>query len=188
MSTRQDTKTTNNGTSVDTPTDLKPSSARQTTAGRFFEMMCVLCCAASTVLLVLGFKNPFYWIGIPGSLVIALLTYKLAIRTAVNEVTRQDQLEAKVTYKVNTGRLRTLELVGVPADVIRALESVVNESPVTAEEFLGKLTRESDCSLSRERMKQWQRTILKYTRVDDLPAVAPASNGSQAPVNARAKN
>lgn len=181
-------KAPSNGTNVNTLTDLKPPLVGQTNLGRLFEMLCVMFCALSVVLLVVDFKNPLNWIVALYSLVIALLFFKLAVRTAVKEVTRQNAEQATLRYKVNGRRLSTLESVGVPADVRSALRGLLNESPLTADEFLSKATLNPDGGLSWERMKQWRETILTYTRVDGMPAVAPSANGSQSQGKAAATN
>ena len=184
MSTPQEAKAQSNGTNVNTLTELKPPLVGQTTLGRFLEMFSVLFCAASVVLLVVDFKNPLYWIVALYLLVNALLFFKLAVRNAVKEVTKQNEEQAKLRYKVNGRRLTTLESVGVPADVRSALRGLMNESPLTAEEFLAKATLNPDGGLSVERMKQWRETILTYTRIDSTPAVTPGANGSQSQAKA----
>lgn len=178
MSTPQQAKAQSNGTNVNPLTELKPPLVGQTNLGRFFEMSSVLFCAASVVLLVVDFKNPLYWILAVYLLVNAVLFFKLAVRKAVKEVTKQNEEQSKLRYKVNGRRLTTLESVGVPADVRSALRGLINESPMTAEEFLAKATLNPDGGLSLERIKQWRETILTYTRVDGMPGVAPSINGS----------
>ena len=80
---------------------------------------------------------------------------------------------------MNGRRLTTLESVGVPADVRSALRGLINESPLTADEFLARATLNPDGGLSVERMKQWRETILTYTRVDGMPDVSQSANVSQ---------
>lgn len=178
MSTPQQAKAQSNGTTVNTLTELKPPLVGQTNLGRFFEMLSVLFFAASVVLLVVGYENPLYWLLALYLLVNAFLFFKLAVRNAVNEVAKQNEQQAKLRYKVNGRRLTTLESVGVPADVRSALRGLINESPMTAEELLAKATLNPDGGLSLERMKQWRETILTYTRIDGMPAIAPSANGS----------
>lgn len=74
--------------------------------------------------------------------------------------------ESKTTYRVTKGRLRTLEEVGVPRDVLDALATLIEHGPMRKDDLLRGLARDPTTDLGWERASEFAEKILKYTKHD----------------------
>lgn len=159
--------------------------ARFTNLGRFYEILAITSAVGILVVYGLNFSG---WLLALAVIVLAILSagaYMLAIRYAVTarrvqgllEKARAAEESARTSlwkYKITYGRLRTLKEAGVPEDVTVALEPFVNQEPLLKKQFLDTLALK--CDLSWERINEFTDTVLKYTKVDSHPDVAPEPN------------
>jgi len=147
------------------------SPTRKTSLGRLCEILAVVFFVSCLFVYGLGIHGVWAAIVILGLLGLSGVTYRSAIKYAVearraeNVLAAADRDRAAATsYKVTSARLRTLEETGVPRDVTSALAELREQPPLNEEQFLNKLATDPATDLGWERTHEFKDKILKYTK------------------------
>ena len=155
----------------DTPPPVKP-----TIRGRIFETVAAAFFAGCFV--VFGW-NLERWLYVVFLIILffalALGFRRLAISQAEKAADDEDGRKKQRQYKVTWRRLRILEKVGVPDDVIAALTVLLGEGPMPEEKFFNRIATDPNTDLGIDRTNEFRDTIARYT-VEVSPASRSASS------------
>lgn len=152
------------------------TTVKPTIWGRIFEMTAAASLVGCLLVIGLSFES---WPLRLGLLLILSVCCGAAYRGAkwqAESAAKQEQEEkARRRYKVTLMRLKILEAIGVPKDVLRALASLRGRQALREEAFLNAIATGCDTDLGRDRTNQFRRTILKYTEWIDSPPAPPGA-------------
>jgi len=164
-----------------------PSPVLYRSVGRACEILAVASVTMFFFVYGLGLERLVALAVIVLLIVIAIVTYKLAIKYAITAemaektlVQQQKARTAGLRYQVTDVRLRILEEAGVPGDVRRALAKLIKEEPPLPEQkFLAKIALDPVTDLGWERTLEFSEKILKYTKLDrKVDAISANSEGT----------
>jgi len=153
---------------------------KPTLVGRGFEMLAAALLAGCIFVLGLNFESWFPVLGLVLLLMaISFVAYRIAIGQAIGAAKQEEDRRANRKYRVTITRLKILEDVGVPDEVIGQLSLLLGQPAMLEDDFVDKIATSTD--LGRNRTDQFRETILKYTETDMSRASNPVVKKTSAP-------
>lgn len=151
---------------------LAQRSVKPTIWGRIFETVAAAAFVGCILVIGLNFES-WFWILVLLLLLTALgVTFlNLAWRQAKHAALREQKLRADRKYRLTSRRLKILEEIGVPDDIIDALSGLLGRQSLSEDDFFEKIAKD----LGQDRANEFRETILKYTETDTSPASAANS-------------